>query len=406
MSSKTYADLVRATMDDTAAADAADVEDDTHRPTPPVQRGLAGVVIAESEICFVNGERGSLSYRGYDIGDMAMHATFEETIYLLWHGELPTRRQLASFSAELAAERDIDDTTWNILTILPNDVEPMDALRTTVSALSCSDADDGDRCPDANLEKARRLVAKFPTIVANYYRHQRGWGRIRPNPDLDHAANFLYMLRGQAPSDRQAQSMNLAMLLMAAHGFNASTFAARVTAATLSDMYSSITTAIGTLKGPLHGGANVRAMKMMLEIGHVDNVEPYITDALARKQRIMGFGHRVYKTAPDPRSAYLRGRLYELCEEKGDLHYYRIATAVAETMEASKGLYPNVDFYAAPVLYLLGIPLELFVPVFAISRIPGWTTQVMEQYANNRLIRPSSRYVGPAHRPYVPIEER
>jgi len=406
MTSKTYADLVRATTDDTSTSETADAEGDTRRGQTAVQKGLAGIVIAKSEICSVNGERGSLSYRGYDIGDMALHATFEETVYLLWHRELPTREQLDGFSAALAEERDIDDTTYSILTVLPNDVEPMDALRTTVSALSCADADDGDRCPDANLLKARKLVAKFPTIVANYYRHQRGWRRIHPDPELGHASNFLFMLRGKAPSERQTQSMNLAMLLMAEHGFNASTFAARVTAATLSDMYSAVTTAIGTLKGPLHGGANVRAMKMMLEIGHVDNVEPYIRAALARKQRIMGFGHRVYKTAPDPRSAYLRGRLFELCEEKGDLHYYRIATAVAETMEATKGLYPNVDFYAAPVLYLLGIPLELFVPVFAISRIPGWTTQVMEQYANNRLIRPLAQYVGPAHRPYKPIDAR
>lgn len=375
-------------------------------PTAPVREGLAGVVIAQSEISHVDGERGTLSYRGYDIGELACHATYEETVYLLWHKELPTRDELEALSNKLKAERDIDETIWRILAILPQTVEPMDALRTTVSALSCADEDNGDRCLACNLEKAQRLVAKFPTIVANYYSYRNNKGRVHPHPELNHAANFLYMIHGKAPTEMQAQSMDMAMLLMAEHGFNASTFAARVTAATLSDMYSAVTTAIGTLKGPLHGGANRRAMQMMLEIGDIDNVKPYIQDALARKQRIMGFGHRVYKTAPDPRSAYLRGRLYELCAERGDFHYYELATAIAETMEAEKGLYPNVDFYAAPLLYLLGIPLELFVPVFAISRIPGWTTQVMEQYAHNRLIRPLSTYVGPDDRSYLPIDAR
>ncbi|MBN1249137.1 MAG: citrate synthase [Anaerolineae bacterium] len=376
------------------------------KPVPPVHEGLAGVVIAQTEICAVDGERGTLSYRGYDIGELACHATFEETVYLLWHGELPSREELDAFSTSLAADRDIDDTIWRILTILPQTVDPMDALRTTVSALSCSDDDRGDRCLACNLEKGRHLVAKFPTIVANYYSYQNGNGRVRPNPDLGHAANFLYMIHGKVPTEMQARSMDMAMLLMADHGFNASTFAARVTAATLSDMYAAITTAIGTLNGPLHGGANRRAMQMILQIGDVDNVESYITGALARKERIMGFGHRVYKTAPDPRSAYLRGRLYELCAELGDFHFYELATAIAETVEAKKGLYPNVDFYAAPLLYLLGIPLELFVPVFAISRIPGWTAQVMEQYARNRLIRPLAAYVGPDGRTYRPISDR
>jgi citrate synthase len=385
----------------------ADVES-TESPTEDlaIHEGLAGVVIARSEICKVDGRRGTLSYRGYDVGELACHSTYEETVYLLWHGELPTRDELSAFSADLAAERDIDDTIWRILTILPRSVGPMDALRTSVSALSCSDADDGDRCLASNVEKAKRLVAKFPTIVAGYYRHQQGLPRVKPNPELAHAANFLYMIHGTEPTEQQARSMDLAMLLMAEHGFNASTFASRVTAATLSDMYSAITTAISTLKGPLHGGANRRAMEMMLEIGDTDRAESYVKAALARKKRIMGFGHRVYKTAPDPRTAYLRGRLYELCADLGDFHYYELATAIAETVEAQKGLYPNVDFYTAPLLYLLGVPLELFVPVFAISRIPGWTTHVMEQYERNRLIRPLSAYVGPTDRTYVSIDQR
>ncbi len=374
-------------------------------PDPSIREGLAGVVIAQSEICKVDGERGTLSFRGYDIGELACHSTFEETSYLLFYGELPTAAELKAFSARLIGERAIDDTIWRILSVLPETVEPMEALRTCVSALCSIDCEDDDTS-EANTEKSIRLVAKVPTIVAAYYRHKQGLSPIDPDPELGHAANFLYMLSGEQPTEMQAGSMDLAMLLMAEHGFNASTFSARVTAATLSDIYSAVTTAIGTLKGPLHGGANRRAMQMMLDIGSVDNVEPYITAALDRKERIMGFGHRVYKTAPDPRSAYLRGRLYELCAELGDFHYYDLATAIAETVEARKGLYPNVDFYAGPLLYLLGVPLEVFIPVFAISRIPGWTAHVMEQYARNRLIRPLATYVGPDNRPYQAIDQR
>jgi citrate synthase len=381
-------------------------DDDTRAATPPIQEGLAGVVIGRSEICAVNGDSGTLSYRGYDIGEMACHATFEETVYLLWHGDLPTEDQLTAFTGKLTAERDIDDTTWRILTILRPSVEPMDALRTAVSSLSWAEGDTSEVCSGTSEDQAIRLVAKVPTIVAAYYRHQQGLDRIHPDPELSHAANFLYMIHGERPTETTVSSMDLAMLLMAEHGYNASTFAARVTAATLADMYSAVTTAVGTLKGPLHGGANRRAMQMMLEIGDVANVESYILDALARKERIMGFGHRVYRGAPDPRSAYLRGRLYELCAELGDFHFYELATTIAETVEAKKGLYPNVDFYAAPVLYLLGIPLSLFVPVFAASRVPGWTAHVMEQHANNRIIRPLSAYVGPENRTYLPIDQR
>lgn len=405
MSANTQTDSVDTIKTRDDAPDREQAEE-TPPTSLPIHEGLAGVVIARSEICAVDGERGTLSYRGYDIGELACHSTYEETAYLLWYGDLPNRKELEVFSADLAAERDIDDTVWRILTMLPEDVEPMDALRTSVSALSCADVDDGDRCLPSNIDKAIKLVAKFPTIVANYYRIQQGLERVHPDPKLGHAANFLMMINGESPTEQQAQTMDMTMLLMAEHGFNASTFAARVTAATLSDMYAAITTAIGTLKGPLHGGANRRAMQMMLEIGSQDKVEAYITDALARKQRIMGFGHRVYKKAPDPRSAYLRGRLYELCAEMGDFHFYELATTIAETVETEKGLYPNVDFYTAPILYLLGIPLELFVPVFAISRIPGWTTHVMEQYAHNRLIRPLSAYVGPDNRTYRLIDQR
>jgi citrate synthase len=378
---------------------------DTSTANAPVYEGLAGVVIASTEICDVDGERGILSYRGYDIGELACHASFEEIIYLLWNGKLPTKSELQKLSGALAAERDIGNALWEILAHLPTSVDPMDALRTVVSALAACDPL-GEACDDVHAAQALQLVAKFPTIVAYYYRHQQGLVRVRPNPELSHAANFLYMLHGSEPTATQASAMDLCMVLMAEHGFNASTFAARVTAATLADMASAITTAIGTLKGPLHGGANQRAMRMMREIGDVSNVERYIDDALARKQRIMGFGHRVYRKAADPRSAYLRRRLYELCAELGSFDLYELATTIADTVEAKKGLYPNVDFYAAPVLHLVGVPLELFVTVFAVSRIPGWTAHVMEQFANNRLIRPLATYVGPEDRRYQPIEER
>ena len=404
MSTNTHTDSV-----DTITADAASPERKRpQRSKTRVKSGLAGVVVAESDIAKVDGERGTLSYRGYDIGDLACHSTFEEVVYLLWYGELPTRDRLNTFSTKLASEREIDDTTWQVLTMLPSDVEPMDALRTAVSTLACADPanENGKVSHEENLRKATKLVAKFPTVVANYYRCLQGKPRIHPDPTLSHAANFLYMLSGTPPDETQAKAMDLAMLLMAEHGFNASTFSARVTASTLSDMYAAITTAIGTLKGPLHGGANRRAMEMMLEIEEIDRVDAYIQDALAAKKRIMGFGHRVYKNAPDPRSAYLRGRLYELCADLQDFHFYNLATAIAETVEAHKKLYPNVDFYAAPMLYLVGIPLELFVTVFAISRIPGWTTHVMDQYEKNRLLRPLSDYVGPQDCTYVPIDQR
>jgi citrate synthase len=374
--------------------------------TIEIKEGLKGVVVARSDICQIDGHAGTLSYRGIDVGEMAQHATYEETAYLLWHGALPTRAQLAAFTAELAAERPIEDAVWQILTLISGHARPMDAMRTAVSALACCDTRKGALDPEANRRKAMQLTAKLPTVVAHYHRILEGQDRVHPDPDLGHAENFLMMLHGQCPSALEARAMDMAMVLMAEHGFNASTFAARVTSSTLSDMCSAITTAIGTLRGPLHGGANERAMQMLLEIGDVDNVEAYIDGALAAKRRIMGFGHRVYRTSGDPRSAYLKDMLYEVCEQAGNVHLFNLASAVAETVWERKRLFPNVDFYAAPLLYLLGIPIDLFTPIFAISRIVGWTTQVMEQYAHNRLMRPLCAYTGPVDRPYTPIERR
>ena len=319
---------------------------------------------------------------------------------------MPTRTQLNECKGRLAPERELDASVWEMLTSFPCWPMPMEALRTTVSALSSCDPHAGDDSREANVSKAIHLMAKMPTIVAYYHRYSEDQERVHPDPNLSHAANFLYMLRGEPPSPAEERAMDLVMLLLAEHGFNASTFAARVTAATLSDMYSAITSGIGTLKGPLHGGANQRAMEMLLEIGDEEKVERYITDALAAKKRIMGFGHRVYKTM-DPRAIHLRDMVCTLDAEAENPHWCHLSLTVDETVEAKKkGIYPNVDFFSAPLLYTLGIPLNLFTPIFAISRIAGWTAHVMEQYQDNRLIRPLSRYVGPPQRPYVPIAER
>lgn len=371
-----------------------------------VKSGLEFVIAAESEICFLDGDSGTLGYRGINIGDLADRSNYEETVYLLWYGQLPTQAELDAFKKRLSWERRVDDSIWQIVVALPGSPPPMDALRTAVSALSCCDPEVDDDSPAANLNKALRLTTRLPMVVAFYQRHLQGLERIEPDPDLGHTANFLYMLRGEPPTPLEERALDLALVLMADHELNASTFAARVTASTLSDMYSTITTAIGTLKGPLHGGANQRAMEMLLEIGSVENVEPYILSALAAKKRIMGFGHRVYRRQADPRSIYLRAMVKELCEARNDMRLYDMAVAVADVVEREKGLYPNVDFYTAPLLYLLDIPLDLFTPIFAVSRIAGWTAHVMEQYGNNRLLRPIASYVGPEVRAYTPIHER
>jgi len=371
-----------------------------------VKEGLEGFVVTNSKICGIDGQRGRIQYRGIDIGKLANRSTYEETVYLLWFGELPTQNQLETFKARLAAERELDEGIWNTLTSLPGRPRPMEALRTVVSALSCCDPHIDDHTREGNINKAIRLTAKIPTIAAYYHRYLEGLERVHPDPNLSHAANFLFMWRGEPPTALEERAMDMAMILMADHELNASTFAARVTASTLSDMYSAITSAIGTLKGPLHGAANQKAMEMLLEIGDVDNVEPYITAALAAKKRIMGFGHRVYKSTMDPRSVYLREMLHEICIQSDKCQLYHLSVAVAETVKAKKGLYPNVDFFAAPLLYMLGIPVDLFTPLFATSRVAGWTAHVMEQYDNNRLLRPLSNYVGALEKPYVSIERR
>ncbi|HQE91524.1 MAG TPA: citrate/2-methylcitrate synthase [Anaerolineae bacterium] len=371
-----------------------------------VHEGLEGVLVARTAISDVNGDIGALQFRGIDIRELAQSSTYEEVVYLLWTNALPTPRQLEAFKAELAVEREVDAGIYEILRFLSHYMKPMDALRTAVSVLASDNPGEDNVCPESCLKKAMSLTAKFPTLVAYYCRESQGKMWVHPDPRLGQAENFLYMMHGKRPTPLEARAMDLTMLLMVEHSFNASTFAARVTASTLADMGAAITSAMGTLKGPLHGGANQGALEMLLEIGTLDNVEPYIDAALAAKQRILGFGHRIYRKAGDSRVPYIKDMLYQLCAQSGDFHLYELATAVADAVWQRKRLFANVDFYMAPTLHMLGIPVDLLTPFFAMCRMAGWTAHVMEQYANNRLIRPNALYVGPVQRPYIPLDRR
>jgi citrate synthase len=367
--------------------------------------GLQDVVAADSELSYIDGIEGILRYRGYDISDLARNATYEEVVHLLWFGELPTPQQLRDLKVRLLGERHIHHGVLSLMRSFPNRPEPIEVLRTAVSALSSFDAESEVNAPETNLRKAIRLVAKMPTIVASYCRLRDGKQPLNPDPALGHAANFLYMVSGEKPTALQERALNMAMVSMADHGLNASTFAARVIAATLSDMYAAVTGAIGALKGPMHGAANRGAMEMMLEIGELRRVEPYVDGALISGKRIMGFGHRVYKTL-DPRTLNLKAMVEALCEDGGDPTWGRLALRINEVVTERKNLNPNVDFYGGAMMYLLGLSLDVFTPIFACSRVAGWTAQVMEQYANNRLIRPLANYVGPDKREYVPLDDR
>jgi len=367
--------------------------------------GLAGVIVADSKLSYIDGLAGILRYRGYNISDLAQNATYEEVMHLLWFGELPTREQLEALNNRLIGERTIHHGVLTLMSAFPNWPEPIEVLRTAVSALSSYDSESEVNSPDANLRKAIRLVAKMSTIVATYCRLREGKEPLSPDPTLGHAANFLYMVSGEKPSALKEQAMNMAMVSMSDHGLNASTFAARVIAATLSDMYSAVTGAIGALKGPLHGAANRGSMEMMLEIGDVTRVEAYIEGALISGKRIMGFGHRVYKTM-DPRALHLKAMVETLSQNGSDLKWGRLALRINEVVTAQKGLNPNVDFYSGAMMYLLGFSLDVFTPIFACSRVLGWTAQIMEQYSHNRLIRPLAKYIGPEEREYPPLDER
>ncbi len=368
--------------------------------------GLEDVVALSSEICFIDGEEGRLVYRGYDIHDLVSGGcSFEEVIYLLWHGELPTQQQLTDFQAELVAERGLSSEVVTTLHTLPKNGNVMEMLRTLVSVSGLFDPENTDSSYEASVRKAIRLVAKFPTMVTAIEHYKNGQEAVQPNQSLSYAGNFLYMLDGKIPSDYNTRAFEIALILHADHELNASTFSSRVTAATLSDMYSAITSAVGTLKGPLHGGANEQVMLMLKEIDDVGTAEEWITQALKDKRRIMGFGHRVYHTE-DPRATHLRQMSKEMGERANDTKYYEMSQIIERVVKEQKHLNPNVDFYSASTYYKMGIPIHLFTPVFAVSRISGWTAHVLEQYRNNRLIRPRAEYVGIRRRAYVPLQDR
>ena len=375
------------------------------RANPQVQAGLEGVIASTSSVSFVDGQEGRLLYRGYDIHDLAAHSSFEEVVYLLWHGELPTRPQLETFRRSLGASRALHPDVGRLLASLPRATDPMDIVRTVVSALGLYDPEVHDHSLESNRRKAARLVGQFPTIITAFHRLRQGKSPVSPRPDLSHAADFLAMLFGTDPEPEHVRAMDVALILQADHELNASTFAARVTAATLSDIYSATTSAIGTLKGPLHGGANEGVMKLLEEIGTMDRVEPVVHEKLARKEKIPGFGHRVYRTE-DPRARHLRALSQTLGTRSGDLRWFEMTRKIEEVVSREKHLYPNVDLYSASAYHAMGIPLDLFTPIFAVSRISGWTAHILEQYADNRLIRPRAEYVGPLRRDYVPLDLR
>jgi citrate synthase len=371
-------------------------------------RGLEDVVAAESAICQIDGKASKLFYRGYDVHDLTKNSTFEETAYLLLFGSLPTRGALDDFSAKLAAEREITPSLVRWMEHFPKNANPMTALRTAVSILSFSDAEADDKSPEANVRKAIRLIAKTPTIVAALERFRRGEKPVSPKPqDSSHtAASFLYMLKGKDATPVEVEMLDKYLILLAEHDLNASTFAACITASTLSDMYSAIVSAIGTLKGDLHGSANTRAMESILTVGDVGKVEAYVDDVLKNKKKLMGFGHRVYK-GPDPRSADLRVMARTLAENNQEqAKWFAISEKLEKIVWERKQLHCNVDFYSASVLYTIGIPVDFFTTIFAISRMAGWTAHVIEQHSDNRLIRPISHYTGKTHQLYIPIQDR
>ncbi|MGH9659646.1 MAG: citrate synthase [Bryobacteraceae bacterium] len=367
--------------------------------------GLEGVIAGESEICYIDGDAGVLSYRGYNIHTLARHATFEEVVYLLWNGRLPAQAELDQLRAELASHRAIPGPVIDFLGSVAGAV-PMDVLRTAVSMLSLHDPLARDNSPEANALKARKLMSQTATLVTTFDRLRNRRAILESDPSLGLAANFLYTLTGSRPDEVMERALDVALTLHADHELNASTFAARVTAATLSDIYSTITSALGALKGPLHGGANEDVIRLLLKAGGPDQAVAYVRDMLERKAKIPGFGHRVY-TTEDPRATHLRVLSEELARRTGHTDLFLMSQRVEETVRSQKKLNANVDFYSASTYYSLGIPVDLFTPVFAVSRMSGWTAHVLEQFRNNRLIRPRAEYKGnPDGMQWTPIENR
>jgi len=357
-------------------------------------KGLEGVIALHTQICDIDGQKGELIYRGYDIADLAHNCTFEETAYLLWNGDLPNASELDRLNRMLVSERILPPMVQEVLAMTPEDANPMAVLRTAVSALALFDSEADKMSADANYNKAVRLTARIPTILAAFDRRRRGLEPLPPLKDGSTAQNFLYMLSGEVPGKAAERTFDACLVLHAEHGLNASTFTGRVIGATLSDIYSSIAGAIGALKGPLHGGANIKVMEMLTEIDRAGaDPREWILEKLSNKERIMGFGHRVYKTI-DPRATILREMTKELSAERGSTKWYDMSVSIMDTVEKEKGLYPNVDFFSASVYGTLDIPTDLFTPIFALSRITGWTAHLLEQWADNRLIRPRAAYSG------------
>jgi citrate synthase len=368
-----------------------------------LDRGLEGVVACSTAISAIAGT--TLLYRGYTIEDLAAHATFEEVVYLLWFGRLPRREELDRFERELHQAMPLPPAAFGWFHGLPTCAHPMDFLHAVVAGLALHDPDANVLAPEANIRKATRLTARLATIIAAYERVRSGQWPLQPLPGRSLAWNFLYMLLGQEPDPKRVRDFDTCLILHADHELNASAFSARVTSSSLSGIYSSIMAAIGTLKGPLHGGANEQVMRMLLEIGSPARLHAYLEDALASKRKVMGFGHRVYKEG-DPRAAILKRMSHEITREAGTPELYEMSVVIEKVMAERKGLIPNVDFYSGSAYYAMGIPIDLFTPVFAASRVAGWCAHVLEQYAQNRIYRPRGRYVGPTGLTYVPIDER
>jgi citrate synthase len=372
-----------------------------------IKAGLEDAVVSTSDICFIDGQKGRLLYRGFDVDDLVARSSFEETVYLLWHGHLPSRKELDAHVKALGASatRRLPPKLISALRLLPRKTTPMEVLRTGVSALSAFDPDAADSSREATLRKAVRLTAQMPTLVAAWERIRRGKTPVAPDPKVNLAANFLYMMTGKKPSALAAKTFDVALILHADHEFNASTFAARVTAATLSDLHSAVVSGIGALKGPLHGGANEQVMLMVEAIKTPARAETWIRKALADKARVMGFGHRVYRVE-DPRAKHLRRLAMELGQESGNTDYVQILDTVARVVSAEKKIFPNVDLYSGAAYKTMGIATDQFTPIFALSRVAGWSAHVLEQHGNNRLIRPRAEYMGPTDARYVPLAER
>ena len=371
-----------------------------------INRGLTGVYFDRSETTFIDGKEGVLEYRGYNINDLAEHSTFEETAYLLIYGKLPTQSELDEFVAELKSARELPERIFDVIDLV-KDSHPMDALRTAVSALASFDQDRNDNSIEATIRKGNRLTSQVPSIVMAHHNIRQGKDPIKPNSRLNHAGNFLYMLDGNDPSKEAIDLMDKDFVLHADHGSNASAFTARVVAGTAADIHGAVTSGIAALSGPSHGGAAENVMQMAKEIGRPENAADYVTTLLSNRERVMGFGHRVYR-AEDPRAGHLREGVKNLSEEMGQPEWYQILEAVVDAMKpyARRGIHVNVDFFAGVIYYLNGIPQDLFVPIFAVGRIPGWTIQVVEQFSHNILIRPLLKYTGGRELQYVPISER